>query len=323
MTRDPRAAYDLLRDKVSGGGSAVDEVTIGLTWTFCAAGDGLGWAMSPIGATRVLPWPGTLRGRPAAEVAGWIDDWEPYKACVGLAAVNAIVNRPGNPAMDAAAPVADWDGPGNLAVFHHFRPRLKGKKVVVVGRYPGLDKVLDGLDVTILERYAAGNGDLPDPAAEFILPEADWVFLTASSLVNKTFPRLAHLSRDAVTVLMGPSLPWLEDWADFGIDFLAGVRLRDAETAKRIVREGGGTRLFEEGVRYAVADIGRPRLITLKDEIAATWADRDRLKREMEAWYGEPGQTRRFPAMAELEAVGADLSRLDTRYKRQWDARQG
>jgi len=66
----------------------------------------------------------------------------------------------------------------------------------------------------VLERQP-GPGDLPDPMAEYLVPEADWVLLTAISIPNKTFPRLAELSHDAKLVLMGPTVPWLEEPAEF------------------------------------------------------------------------------------------------------------
>ena len=143
-------------------------------------------------------------------------------------------------------------GGGNLAVFEHFAPQLKNRRVVVIGRYPGLEAYAGALDLTVLERQQT-EGDLPDPACEYLLPQADWVFLTASSLANKTFPRLAELSRRATTVLMGPGTPWLADFADFGIDYLAGVDVTDSTQLRRTVAEGGGTRLFEGGVRYRLA----------------------------------------------------------------------
>jgi hypothetical protein len=39
----------------------------------------------------------------------------------------------------------------------------------------------------------------------------------------------------------------------------------------------------------------------------------------MDDWYAG-GQTRRFPRYAELDAANKALSRLDTCYKRLWDA---
>jgi len=92
---------------------------------------------------------------------------------------------------------------GQSGRFEHFLPQLKDKKVVVIGRYPGIERYAEAFNLSILERQPVHN-DFPDPACEFLLPDADWVFLTASSITNKTFPRLAELAQNATTVLMGP-----------------------------------------------------------------------------------------------------------------------
>ena len=49
---------------------------------------------------------------------------------------------------------------------------------------------------------------------------------------------------------MGPSMPWVAEWADFGVNYLAGVRIRDAERLLQILLEGGGTNIFGESVAY-------------------------------------------------------------------------
>ncbi len=315
---NPNAPYDLIRDAVAEARTPIEAMSIGLTWSSCRTAEGLGLAMSPGSSTRLLQWPGSVAGRPVHEVAQWLDSWNFYEATVGLAAANAVINRADNALMNAATPL-QAQGSANLAVFEYFRPRLVGRKVVVIGRYPGLDQVLEGLDVQVLERDP-GSGDLPDSAAEFLLPQADWVFITATSLINKTFPRLAALASNAISVLMGPSTPWLADWAGLDIDFLAGVQLVDAARAEQIAAEGGGTRLFGEGVRYAVADIGEARMARVKAQIAETYARRDALKAEMEAWY-QAGHTQRFPEREQLAAIDVELSALDLCFKRMWDAR--
>lgn len=250
---NPWSVYELLLDRVAGTHDVAEEVVMGLVWTLCRGGRGAGLAMTPAAAPRTLSWPGTLVGRPLAQLAAWLRDWDPHAASVGLAAVNAIINTQDNPLLARARPLAATV-PGNLAVFAHFLPQLAGRRVVVIGRYPGLDALARELDLVVLERQP-GPGDLPDPACEYLLPAADWVFLTASSLANKTFPRLAELARGAKTVLMGPGTPWLPDLAEFGIDYLAGVHITDPEQLRRTVAEGGGTRLFEGGVGYALAPL--------------------------------------------------------------------
>jgi uncharacterized protein (DUF4213/DUF364 family) len=311
----PWEVYDLLLD-CAASRATVEEVIIGLTWTLCR-GEGVGLAMSPAQATRTLPWPGTLRGRSITELAAWVRDWNPWQAAVGMAAVNAAIN-PAAQLPAQAIPVVP-QGPANLAVFEHFQPRLKGKRVVVVGRYPGLDAILEDVQLTVLER-AAGPDDLPDPAAEYVLPEAEWVFLTASTLTNKTFPRLAQLAANSNLVLMGPTTPWLAELADFGVDYLAGVQVVDSRALRDTVAEGGGTRIFETGVQYCVADLGRGEMQWIKSAIADIVARREQLKSEMESWYSNQGN-KRFPRQGELLTLDHELSSLDSRFKRLWDAR--
>jgi len=312
----PQALYELLTDYASPP-DPVREVVIGPIWTLCRTDRGIGLAMSPQIPTRTLSWPGTLYGRPVAELAAWLAAWEPYQATVGMAATNAAL-------ADLAPPpetVAVRPGsvlPANLALFEYFLPRLAGKKVVVVGRYPGLAKLGEYCRLGVLERTPEGN-DFPDPACEFLLPEADWVFLTGSSLTNKTFPRLAELSRSAYTVLMGPTVPWLPELADWGVDALAGIEVLNPETLRQTVAEGGGVRIFEGAVGYRLAELGAPhRLEWLKRRIAAVFAEKERLNAAMENWYGRSAG--RFPEYARLESANRRLSRLDTAYKTLWDA---
>ena len=315
MRAGPWKVYDLLLDSASSRAS-VEEVIIGLTWTLCRA-EGMGLAMSPPQATRTLPWPGTLRGRDMKEVAAWVREWNPWQAAVGMAAVNAAINN----AIDLPVQTLPLvpQGPANLAVFEHFHARLQGKRVVVVGRYPGLDSILQGVDLTVLEREA-GPGDLPDPAAEYLLPEAEWVFLTASTLTNKTFPRLAQLASGSNLVLMGPTTPWLAELAEFGVDYLAGVRVVDPAQLRDTVAEGGGTRIFDTGVQYCIADLGQGEMQWIKTAIGDIVARREQLKQEMENWYLQKNK-KRFPRQTELLTLDSELSSLDSRFKRLWDAR--
>jgi hypothetical protein len=248
---DPWAVYELLLAQTTST-AQVDEVLIGQVWTMCRSTDGgLGLAMTPpVPASRTLAFSGTLQGRPINQLAAWVRSWNPTEAVLGMAAINACLNRPDNTTSRTAQRLA----PGNLAVFEHFAPQLEGRQVVVVGHYPGIECYQKRMSLCILERQPAA-GDLPDPACEFVIPEADWVFLTSSSLPNKTFPRLAQLACDAQLVLMGPTTPWLPQLAMFGVDYLAGVVVEDPVLLRRTIAEGGGTRLFEGAVRYAITDL--------------------------------------------------------------------
>lgn len=312
--------YDLMLDRVSEvGDAAIEEVIIGLTWTLCRSQENnIGLAMSPGVATRTLPWSGTLVGRSLVDIASGIKSWDRYKSTIAMAAINSALNQK-SPLIESAQTVDMNSAPGNLTVFEHFLPQLKGKKVAVIGRYPGFDLYEDMFDLTVIERNP-GSNDLPDQACEFVLPESEWVFITGTSITNKTFPRLLELSRHANVVLMGPTVPWLPELGAMGVDYIAGVRVDDVELARRTVAEGGGIRIFGNGVNYYVADLSQGKLRSIKKQISEVVAKRNHFKAEMEAWQSGV-QLNPVPRMRELETLDKQLSSLDSQYKRLWDSR--
>lgn len=243
----PKEIYDLLLD-YGNTTTPVKEVLIGLTWTFCET-EGIGLCMSPGTATRILPWSGTLVGKPVGELAPWLRSWNSFEATVAMAAINAEINSR-SPLLTQAEPLSPY-GPGNLAVFEYFLPMIRGKRVAIIGRYPRLSRYEKEMQMTVIERQPEA-GDFPDPASEYLLPEAEWVFLTATSIANKTFPRLVELAKDSQLVLMGPTMPWLAELKEFGIDYLAGVTVSNSQALRQTVAEGGGVRIFETGVQYQV-----------------------------------------------------------------------
>jgi len=310
---NPARIYELLLD-YAGSDAQVSALSIGPVWTVCKA-QHTGLAMSPGMPCRTLSWPGTLTGKTLAELAGWITDWEPYKATVAMAAINCSLNRYEPPSGITLLPAADN---ANLTVFEHFLPRLQGKKVVVIGRYPGIERYAGQINLSIIERQPM-PGDYPDPACEFLLPDADWVFLTASSITNKTFPRLAELAGHATTVLMGPTVPWLPELHEFGIDYLAGVEVIDPLKLYQTAAEGGGVRIFDDAVRYRIVDLTPGNsMMWLKSQIAQDYTSRQLLTLAMERWYST-GNKGRFPEFNRLNQVTAKLSRMDSSYKRLWD----
>jgi len=319
MNESPWEFYDRLlalsEKEAAQSDKRCEQLTIGQVWTLCLSSGSAGLCMTPQDYSRTLSFPGTLAGRPLAELVPMLRSWQPFEAAIGMAAVNAALPFDANRFDDV---VELGNEAGNLAVFDHFLPRIRGARIVVVGRYPGLERYEVEYGLKVVERMP-GPADYPDPAAEYLIPEADWLFLTASSIANKTFPRLAELGRDATTVLMGPTTPWLPQLSEWGIDFLAGVCVGDTDALAQVVGEGGGRRIFEEAVSYRIADTGQQRVQAVKARIAELAGRRDALKSSMDAWYGE--KRSRFPDLTLLEGVQEELSALDTVYKQMWDAR--
>lgn len=249
---DANQLYRLIMDRAQSRSAVLQHMALGLSWSRAAVkiedgSSGYGICFSPTESPRNLPWPGSLSGRNTAELVPWLSSWNSSEAVVGTAVVNALINH-NSPLLNKAQALSFSPAP-HLSVFEHFKPELSGAKVAIIGRYPGLDRYRDHFDFSCIERRP-GAGDLPDAAANWVLPQADWVFITASSIANKTLPHLLSLSQRATVVLMGPSLPWLSEWGDFGVDYLAGVRINQPDLLLQILMEGGGTNIFVDSVSY-------------------------------------------------------------------------
>jgi uncharacterized protein (DUF4213/DUF364 family) len=311
---NPNRIYELLLDYTCSK-PGIDHALIGQVWTIIQSSDSTGLAMSPDAFTRTLPWSGSLQGKSLKNIASWITSWNFHEASLAMAAINCCLNtRP----LPLSVPLNTLSENPNLAVFDYFLPKIQQKKVVVIGRYPGIERYEQQMDLSILERKP-GSNDLPDTACEYLLPDADWVFITASSIPNKTFPRLAELSANAQTVLLGPTVPWLPQMHEFGINYLAGIEVIDAGQLYETIAQGGGVRIFNNGVRFRVADLNPDNsLVWLKKEIADCYNDKTTLSTAMENWYND-GNVVRFPDYLLLEENNRHLSRLDSSFKKLWD----
>ena len=158
------------------------------------------------------------------EAAELVKSWDLEEAAFGLASINACLNDG-----------RDFHHTGEADAFLRFRDRARGKKVAVVGRFAYLEERLEPIcELSVLERIPSEK-DYPDPACEYILPDMDLVFITGCTVSNKTLPRLLQLSKDAFTVLAGPSTPMTEVLFRFGVDALCGFCVTDAEHCRQAV----------------------------------------------------------------------------------------
>jgi uncharacterized protein (DUF4213/DUF364 family) len=230
--------YDTLIEGIPGG-ICVREARIWEHWIAVESSEGgMGLAMRVNSTTITAAREGGWAGMPLNELARAVKSWNFVEAGCGLAAINAYYNHP----QRASALGIDLGHPSRAnEAFQKYRDALRGKKAAVIGHFPYLEELLGPVcRLSILER-APQAGDYPDSACEYLLPEEDYVFITGSTLVNKTAPRLLELSRDAYTVLVGPSVPLAPALFETGIDDLSGfVVLRPAECFDAIERGGEG-----------------------------------------------------------------------------------
>jgi len=235
--------YDALIDAVPED-SVVRGCLAGLSW-FLVRSEGVGVAMRPREGGEIVPRAGKLAGMKTREMASWVKSWNMYEAALGLAAINSVVNAPASVRRNCGALL---DEGSDEDVFTTLLDELRGKRVGVIGHFYNLERVAAVCNLSILERKPE-PGDFPDPACEYILPEQDFVILTATTLINKTMPRLLQLSRNARVVVAGPSTPLTPILLEHGIEMLGGLVVHDQERAWITVGEGGRHELFQNGAK--------------------------------------------------------------------------
>lgn len=235
------AIYDRLLEEIPGD-AVVASCLVGRSWTVVDSG-GMGIAMTHRGDSKGTVLHPPHAGRRLSDLAAYLKSWNLYEASLGTAAVNSFYNTPERVETWLNKPLDAVHGPGALT---DMLDRISGKKVAVIGHFPDMEVAAERCALTVLERDPQ-EGDLPDFAAEYVLPEQDFVFITGLTVTNKTLPRLLALSAQATVVLMGPSVPLAPWWFEQGVDVLAGMVVVDRDGVWRYCREGGMKGPFENG----------------------------------------------------------------------------
>jgi len=235
--------YDELIDAVPEN-IQVEECLAGLGW-FLVRSIGTGVAMHPKEVDEPIHEAGNIAGMRLKEIAGWIKSWNWRKAALGLAAINSVLNAPQVVKNNCGSLL---DETKSQDIFTGLFDELRGKRVAVIGHFRNMERLAGICELSILERKPQ-EGDLPDTACEYILGEQDVVFMTATTLINKTMPRLLELSRNARVVIAGPTTPLHPLLFAHGVDLLGGLIIDDQASAWRVVAEGGHKALFAQGGR--------------------------------------------------------------------------
>ncbi len=190
-----------------------------------------------------MPFPGKLSGRPVKGLLKETAATSGIRRAVGVATMNALADmcweRRANPDADLRIGVDAYDAAEIQA----------GEQVAVVGAFVPFLKSLKRArqPFTVLEMDPATlkPDELPyfrpaDQAAD-VLPSADVVLITGTTLVNDTIEHLLALCRpDARVVMVGPTVGLLPDaFLRRGVDVLGGVRITDPEAFLDVLAEGG------------------------------------------------------------------------------------
>ena len=190
------------------------------------------------GGGSAVPQAGHLTELSAGELAQMATGNRPPATSIGIAALNALVQQPSSDWIDLNAEnvIARYGAEKNVALVGHFPfiPRLRQR----VGQ------------LWVLEQHP-GDDDLPATAAETVIPQADVVAITGTTVINHTAESLLALCRPSARVLMlGPSTPLSPKLFQFGIDLISGSVVENIPAVLNAVSQGANFRqIHRAGVR--------------------------------------------------------------------------
>ena len=127
----------------------------------------------------------------------------------------------------------------------------KGKRVVVVGSFPFIPRLRERVGALIVLDRRPGVGALSAEAAAEVVPQADVLAITATSLLNCTFDELMALRNPRSRVVMlGPSTPLSPVLFDHGVQQLSGAVVENVDPVLSAVSQGANFRQIRPwGVR--------------------------------------------------------------------------
>ncbi|MCD7865236.1 MAG: DUF364 domain-containing protein [Clostridiales bacterium] len=249
--------YDELIENIPGNICAKD-VRIGSSWGYvsCENNCGIG-VMYPIDS-RMPRFKTDWTGKPLKDIACCAKSWNLIEASVGIAAINCYYNSMEQAIQNGIHIPTARSGEDRMNdPFISYQKRVRNKNVAVVGHFPYLETLIEPIcNLSILE-LDPQKGDYPISAGEYLIPEADYVFLTCGTLTDKRLPRLLELSKNAWTVLVGPATPLTPLLFSHGVDDMSGFVFRDMDKADRILTGGQFGSMYTTGYKVYLSRLDK------------------------------------------------------------------
>jgi uncharacterized protein (DUF4213/DUF364 family) len=219
--------------------SPVRTVLVGAHWTVvCSRHSGMAATLMTSfphghGAVRDV---GRLHSKTALELAKYALSDNFLEACIGMAAINSLLEVDESQAIEINA--VD-------VLAEHGR----GKNVALIGHFPFIPKLQPAVGhLWVIEQHPAQE-EYPAEAATDLLPQADVVAITSSTLINHTLDQLlSHCRPGALVMMLGPSTPFSPVMFDHGVNILSGSKIVNEVAVLRTIGQGA-TFQQVEGVR--------------------------------------------------------------------------
>jgi uncharacterized protein len=158
------------------------------------------------------------------------------EAAIGMAAINSLIEVNEGKCVELNA--ADL-----------LLQKGEGKRVAIIGHFPFILRLRKAVkELWVIEKNP-GEGDLPEAAADELLPKADVIGITGTAFINHTIDRLLKLCNpQAYVVILGGTAPLSALLFDYGINAVSGTLVTDPESVLLSVSQGATFRQIK-GIR--------------------------------------------------------------------------
>ena len=187
--------------------------------------------------------PGFLLDKTARELADMAFSESILEAAIGMAAINSLVDIDGLKCSELNA--------RELII-----EKGRDKNIAIIGHFPFIPK-LRGIarELWVIEKNPQ-PGDYPAESAGDLVPKADVLAITGTSITNHSIGDLLKFKKNsAYTIVLGDSAILSPVLFDYGIDAIAGTMVTDNDLALKCISQGANFRQIK----------GTRRLIMTKD----------------------------------------------------------
>lgn len=245
--------YNTLIDRIPSN-LTVEKVITGAHKTLVKSQLGLGISNTILLDAKPFSCHNSLIGQPVKNVAGLVKSWNLLEASIGIAALNSYFNTPevaeANGFFSDSSPASDQRKADPFILYQNL---VKHKKVATIGHTKYLHTLLKGsCELTLIGEEKLGF--YPSTAAEFLLPNQDFLFLSATAFLYKSIERLLHLAKKATIILYGSALPMSPSLFHFGVYDLSGFVILEPLLAEAIVSGSEQTSIYRAGKKVRMTN---------------------------------------------------------------------
>jgi hypothetical protein len=194
-----------------------------------------------------------LEGLPVEELIPWAAEANKFRAALGLAAVNAVLN-----AREPSRPYETGNMMDGLRL-------EEGEFFGMIGNFPPVLRRLSPMtkNIYVFElNPAKGSGFYAPEDMPKHLPKCSHVLITASAIINHTIDEILSLcgGNKKAVYLVGPSAPlWPEAFGGRGVTLIAGCVVTRPALIMPIISLCGGTRHIRPAVEQVMLKIENKR----------------------------------------------------------------